>query len=182
MYKHLGIALLACCLLLTAAPVRAADADNKEYAIKAAFIYNFLKFVRWPGALATDKLPGINICILGDNPFTGAAGDVFKRASNAILKLTIVNYPEWSKPLDSCHVVFISQSEAGVVDEILTNLRKKPILTVSEIDHFIQKGGHIGFALKDNKVKLLINQKAADVAGLYISADLMEVAIEVIRK
>lgn len=156
----------------TLSPARADD--PKEYLIKAAFIYNFVKFTEWPGDLAVSKQSNLNICVVGSNPFVGGATEVFKKASTAQLKLSVV---EGTK--GTCHILFISRSEASRVDQYLN--AGGPILTVSDIEGFADRGGMIGFVLQDNKIKLVVNTKAATAAGLRIDAQLLEIALRVIR-
>lgn len=173
-------------LVFTAAPVFAAfpasaDDAGKEYAVKAAFLYNFVKFTEWPGALASAKKGqgDVNICVIGANPFTQQAQQVFRQASSSGIKLSLSS--RTMATLDGCHVVFVSSSEASKLNEIMTALKETPVLTVSDIEGFAQKGGIIGFTNQDGKVKLVVNAAAARTAGLHIDAQLLEIAVSVIR-
>lgn len=176
----LYIALCWASLSVTFSSPRADD-ESKEYFVKAAFIYNFVKFVTWPGDAAIDNLTNINICVVGANPF-GEAQSVFKEASSARLKLSLVHEPSWKNQNANCHILFISRSEAGSLDQILQAVRSMPVLTVSEVGDFANHGGMIGFISYQNKIKLVINRKAATTAGLKIDAQLLEVAHTVIDK
>jgi len=161
--------------------VFAQDAGSKEYFVKAAFLYNFVKFIEWPGNLAVSKISNLNICVVGDNPFDGATA-VFKEASTDKLKLSVLEYRDWKGVPDNCHMLFISRSESGRINEIFNALQQKPVLSVSDIDHFAEKGGIIGFVLSNNKIKLVVNKKAAETAGLRVDAQLLEIALNVIDR
>ena len=50
-----------------------------EYQVKAAYLYNFAKFVKWPPAVASD--PAFAICILGRDQF-GATLDATVAGEN----------------------------------------------------------------------------------------------------
>lgn len=170
----------AAVILTLAAPLAQAD-DGKEYLVKSAFMYNFVKFVEWPGDLAVSKQANFNICVIGDNPFGSAAQEIFTRASTATLKLNVVEKGNWAGNANGCHMAFISSSEQAKMTEILGALKTKPVLTVSDIDDFAKKGGVVGFTTQDNKIKLVVNTVAATGAGLRIDAQLLEIALQVIR-
>ena len=154
---------------------------NKEYLIKAAFIYNFVKFVEWPDGKAIARQSSIDICVLGDGSLE-SAGAVFKAASTAKLTLSLVQEASVKKVPSHCHIVFISQSENSRFSEIMAALRGQPVLTVSDIGNFAESGGMIGFVTDDNKVKVEVNAKAITSAGLRVDAQLLEIAVKVIDK
>lgn len=170
---------LACGLAATPLHVRADD--NKEYLVKAAFIYNFVKFVEWPDGKAISKQSNIDICVVGNSPLS-ETGNVFKAASTAKLTLSLVNERNWSNAHNHCHIVFISASEEDKLSEILAAMKGQPVLMVSDIDNFAAKGGMIGFVTNDNKIKIVINAKAISTAGLRVDAQLLEIALKVIDK
>lgn len=182
MLKRLTTFALAACLVAPiAATQRAYADDNKEYLVKAAFIYNFVKFVEWPDGKAISKQSGIDICVIGDSPLMGT-GSVFKSASTPKLSLSLVQENSVKAVIGHCHVAFIGESQAGRLDDILAALKGQPVLTVSDIDGFVDRGGMIGFAPSDNKVKLEVNTKSASAAGMRVDAQLLEIAKRVIDK
>ena len=68
----LGIRLLAAAMLVPcSAQPDSAPQTPTEYQVKAAFLYNFAKFVEWPAAPNEQKDP-LAICVLGQDPFDGA--------------------------------------------------------------------------------------------------------------
>jgi hypothetical protein len=163
------------CWLAFGFPALAQEAPPTEYQIKAAFLYNFVKFVQWPTqAYAAATSPAI-IGVLGENVF----GDDLEKA---IHNKVINHHPLRFKQFDSaeeatnCQVLFISQSEKKRFPQILESLRGKSILTVSESDHFLHDGGMINFIIVDLKVRFQINNEPARKAGLIISSDLLSLA------
>jgi hypothetical protein len=175
-----GLAVFIACGMVLAPPQARAE-DNKEYLVKAAFIYNFVKFVEWPAGLAIGKQSSIDVCVTGDSPLRRTS-DVFKAASTAKLSLSLVEEKNWKNAPQHCHILFISDSEAGKLDEILGGLKGQPVLTVSDIDDFAEKGGMIGFVMNDNKIKLVVNTRSAAAAGLRIDAQLLEIALKVVDR
>ncbi|VAW68953.1 hypothetical protein MNBD_GAMMA10-866 [hydrothermal vent metagenome] len=164
-------AALFLCMLIFA---NHAWANNSEYKIKAAYLYQFTKFTQWPSHLFTDSNAPINICVLGRNPF-GTLLENFTRKTSQQRTLT-VNYLTSLKNLTDCHVVFISRSEESRLAQILRKVEHSPILTVSDINNFVQLGGIIGFVPERKKVRITINLHASRTSGAKLSSKLLEVA------
>lgn len=182
MYKKLKRYAAAASLLGTlVSPLSAHAQDDKEYLIKATFIYKFAKFVEWPAERQIGRQSVVDICVVGSSPLM-RAGAVFREASTAGLTLSLVEVNNWQNAASHCHMVFIGASEEARMPEILSSLKGKPVLTVSDIDGFVEKGGIIGFVMVDNKVKLTVNSKSAADAGLRIDAQLLEIALKVIDR
>lgn len=173
----LALLLFASSALL-GSPVQAAD--SKEYLVKAAFVYNFVKFVKWPGDKAIDKESHIDVCVLGNSPMSETAA-VFQQASTAKLSIGLTNENSAASASGHCHIIFVAKSEQGQADAIIGALKGKPILTVSDMDGFAERGGMIGFTTEEGKVKLIVNSKAANAGGLHIDAQLLEIALKVIE-
>jgi hypothetical protein len=163
-------------LLLAGGGSRAQESPPTEYQIKAAFLFNFAKFIQWPPAAFAAATSPIVIGILGENPF-------HEDLARMIRHKTIDGRPLALKELGSaaeaahCHILFISASEKGRLPEILKGLKGTSVLTVGETDHFIESGGIINFVLKENKIRFQINHEEATKAGLKISSKLMSLAV-----
>jgi len=183
-------AAVAClfCAVLSAAD--AGDPDAKafnEYKVKALFLYNFVKYIEWPGEKSVAQTHTANICIIGRDPF-GSELDILKKASSAQLTFNVKRDISESE-IPSCHVLFISTSEEGNVSSVLSRAKTHTVLTVSEIGGFADHGGiiemvktqeNIGLFTK-NKINLRINLKTAERENLRIDAQLLEIASEVIK-
>ncbi len=167
---------LATVAALLVSPPDSRAAPPTEYQIKAAFLINFTRFIDWPA----DKLPRpdtpIEIGILGDDPF-GSDIDAMARNNTAgghplrIVRLATL------EEIGLCHIVYISESASDRVSRgFLEGLGEASVVTVSDIRDFAQAGGMIGFRMRDKKVRLDINNRAAERAGLKISSKLLNVA------
>jgi hypothetical protein len=154
--------------------LRAESAMQREYEIKAAYLYNFINYIEWPENALPSTGGTITIGIVGENPFAGAlqslAGKQVKGRSLAVKQITD------PKDIDQCQIVFISSSEKDRVAQLLDQLKDSRILTVSEIDGFAQRGGIINFISERNKVRFEINPDAARRLGLTISSELLKLA------
>lgn len=149
--------------------------DQKaEYKVKAAYIYNFIKFIDWPAGRLESGTKPIQVCVLGDDPFGKALEPLSRRRVKerdlAVRSLTSV------AQAGTCHVVFISDSQVRDLSGILEELGRVGALTVGESEGFARFGGIIGFVIRGGKVRLEINRAAAREANLTISAKLLELA------
>lgn len=150
----------------------AQDSGSKEYQVKAAFLYNFAQFVKWPpGAFSSPSAP-LCIGVLGDDPFDGALEDTIRGEAIEGHKLVVMR----SHSLDDlrdCQMIFVARSEQGDIARILAACEARAVLTVSEIDRFAQDGGDIDFYLASGKIRFDINPAAARHQGLKISSQLL---------
>ncbi|MBZ5568650.1 MAG: YfiR family protein [Acidobacteriia bacterium] len=163
-------------LTLPGAPfMRAQASPTVEYRLKAAFLYNFPKFVEWPSdAFKSDKAP-ILICVFRDDPFGNALDEILQGKtinSREVLARRINELPD----LRSCQLVFVSEREDKYLSEILNSLRGTSALVVGESDGFAERGGAIQFFLEDNKLRFAVNVDAVRKARLSISSKLLALA------
>ena len=171
------VALMAAAALL-AAPGMAQSAAAAEYDAKAAFLYNFTKFVEWPEAAFYDDLSSFRLCVLGDDPF----GDGLKMIAQqevAGRKLALWRVSAMSDP-SGCQILFVSRSERQRLPQILAAVRGAPVLTVADTAGFLEKGGIVNFVLEGSRVRFEINQQAAEQSRLKISSKLLRLATRVI--
>jgi hypothetical protein len=177
MFKHLFRAISIAFLLamLVCGPnVSAESKQYQEYLIKAAFLYNFTKFVDWPSESFQNGTAPFKLYILGDDPF-GEALDTIRDKTVKGRRL-VVKHVKRMEEIEGAHLLFISASEKGRVNQILQSLRKTPVLTISETERFGQMGGIINFITVENKVQFEINSEQAQQNKLKISSQLLKLA------
>lgn len=169
-------ALLGRALLLVLLLPGAARAQAPEYDVKAAFLFNFVKFVEWPPtAFAGDRAP-LTICVYGEDPF-GRTLDALVVGERAGERGLLVRRPDSLAALEGCHILFVCRSEKDRLGEVLEQVQGTPVLTVGDTDGFLRAGGVINFILEGSKVRFLIDQAAAERNGLRISSKLMRLAV-----
>ncbi len=170
--------IIAAILLLSATitSIRADSPASHEYAVKADYIYNLIKFVNWPTPTAVPaegKNPATIICVYGDNPFTHHLDKLLERTAKGLpIK---IRYIDNTKLLSSCHIVFIAKSIPQQA-AVLKKMNKQQLLTVGEHKHFLANGGIIGLVADKNSVQLQINLTQAKKRGFEISGNLLEIA------
>lgn len=148
-----------------------------EYEIKAAFLYNFGKFVEW----RDDDKPQPNepfiIGILGQDPFGRILDRLAARKQLKEHRIELKRFKKISE-VRFCHILFISRSEQARLSEVIKKVKNDCTLTVSEIDNFIEEGGIIRLlTTPENKVRFEINNSAASDVGLKISSRLLRLAV-----
>lgn len=146
-----------------------------EYQVKAAFLFNFAKFVEWPAdAFRSDDAP-LQICVLGQDPFDPDFEQAIAEKTVNGRRLEII-HPSGLDQAKACQIIFVAASEGPRLREILRRLRGSGALTVGDAAGFARMGGIINFVLDDSRVRFEINLQAADRAHLKLSARLLTVA------
>ena len=146
-----------------------------EYQVKAAFLFNFAKFVDWPPeAFQSEKAP-IALCVFRQDPFGGALDQIIRGKTinnREILARQINKLPD----LKACQLVFVSAREDKLLSEILNSLKGASALVVGESEGFADRGGAVQFFLEDNKLRFAVNVDAVQRARLTVSAKLLALA------
>jgi len=172
--------LVVLLLPLCPTPVAAQKAGATESQVKAAYLYNFGKFVRWQ----TDRIGSpqtLTICVLGKDPF-GAVLDATVEGESIDGKKITVKRLSTIQNLTSCSILFIATSEESRLGPVLSAAQHQGLLTVSDIPHFAEHGGIIGFVMLQDKIRFEVNRSAAEQSHLTLSSELLKVASRVIEK
>jgi hypothetical protein len=146
-----------------------------EYELKAAFLYNFAKFVEWPGqSFRSDKDP-LRICVLGQDPFGNSLRDTVSGKSIAGRSFAVTDIGDAAEA-PGCQILFISSSERKRFKAILAGHRMAGVLTVGESEGFCALGGVVNFKLEGGRVSFEINVDAAAQANVRVSARVLSLA------
>jgi hypothetical protein len=170
----LHVLLICLSLLFFSSPLSSASADL-EAKVKAAYIYNFIQFVDWPGSDSDRDSSPIRIGVLGSDP----VGTCLEELSGRQVKgrtLKVERVHKDYRKLASFHILFISRSEQTQLSQQLQQVQGSSVLTVSDIDQFSRKGGMIGFFTEGGKIRIEISLAAIKQSNIKLSARLIEVA------
>jgi hypothetical protein len=176
-----GLLVVTTALLLALAATGAwAGASSfRESEVKAAFIYNFAKYVEWPADSFPNAKAPLVVTLLGNIPDAAAFESIRgKTVKNRKIELRSAKRVE---EVGATHILFVAGSERERLAGIIDHYRGDGILTVSDIDHFDRAGGIISFLTIEEKVRFQINLGAARREGLRISAQLLKLAKNVIE-
>lgn len=172
--KRIAISVVCLSLVSGALCSQVEAQTSDEYQVKAAFLYNFLKFVDWPAQSFADGSSPFIIGVVGNDRFNNAIEQaIIGKTANG--RGIVAKHFASLKAMTYCHVLFISSSQRGNIGQILATAGPG-VLTVSETERFTQNGGIINFTIVESKVRFEINQTAAGRAGLRISAKLLSLA------
>ena len=170
--------LIACAVLwhvLTGSPVYGADqAAPSEYAVKAAFIFNFAKFTEWPAAASGAPHGQIVLCAFAGEAYRAALAAIDGKAVQG--RTIRVRRGVRPDEIKSCHMMFIAESEERRIPELLRVVKGSPVLTIGDANGFAEAGGMIGLINADNRVQFEINNEAAQRAKLKIGSQLLRLA------
>lgn len=176
--RSLAALLLLCAMLFPGLGQSAQPAREED--VKAAFLYNFAKFVEWPHDMVAQR-GSIDVCVLGD--------DRLHEALERTLRGKVVREkPIGPRRLDSaeqsgnCHLLFVSSDHLHDMPVIVDLVERHHVLLVGEGEHFLDYGGAIAFRVENNRLRFDVDDDAAARAGLKLSSQLLKVARHVTRK
>jgi hypothetical protein len=169
---------------------------SREYQIKAAFLYNFIKFVDWPKEKVADPNTPLTIGIIGKDPFQDAFEPLqekeakdrrvviqrfegFVELEKSGKKKKDQPHPK-SQDIQKCHLLFICPSESERIPDIIASIKGHSVLTVADTKDFLESGGIINFIMEEQKVRFEINVTTARQARLQIRSQLLRLAKRVI--
>jgi hypothetical protein len=143
-----------------------------EPVLKAGFVYNFGKFTEWPPG----SPPGAPmwLCLIGNDPQGALTATVEGRLLQG--RPVRVRRNPRTEELRTCQIVYVTDPDERHQAEVLRALREQPVLTVGDVDGFIDLGGMIGLGMASGKVRFDINQEAVQAGGLKLSSQLMRLA------
>jgi hypothetical protein len=176
-YRRARRAIMALVIAVVLLPCRVvpakAEAQLYEPKIEAGLIYNFLKYTSWP-----HHLPGkgvLRVCLLNGDPFNGYLDPLQGRTAQQS-RIDILHIDSYTQ-MDGCQLLFIPAHMSGDLPQIIAYAKSKPILTVSNAERFIESGGMVEFAMReDQRIHLYIGATALRAANMAISPRLLLLA------
>lgn len=188
-FNSLKTSIQAFLLLITCLFIQPVAADHHsqnrleeadEYALKAVFLFNLAKFISWPKTAfpqdtATHKQT-FKFCILGKTLFNGGMKAIIEAEKVRSRSIKVEKDIALNEASYECQIIFISRREEKRLPQILKFYRGRPILTVSDLEHFAHKQGMVEFYQQDERIRLAINAESLREAKLKASANLLRVA------
>jgi len=169
----IGLLVLWCCLGTWTAS--GGGPTPTEYEVKAAYLYNFAKFIDWPAEKLAEGSSPLVIGILGEDPFGNTLDATVKDKAirNHALKIRRLDAGEDPR---GCHILFVGKPQNSELDAIAEKVKDSAVLIVGETNDFLDHGGMIRFFLESDTVRFEINPAPALRARLQISSKLLSVA------
>jgi len=181
-FRNARLRWLAMLLILVCGPETRAGAEFRdavagEYAIKAVFLYNLVKYTDWPPAssLSAPELP-IVLAVVGDDPFGRSLDEAVKDRTVRGRQIQVVRTND-PKSIKNLHVAFLSTSgDSGRAIELIQGLTARSVLTVGDSDRTAHAGVAVNFVMVQGKVRFDINQNSAKRCKIELSSQLLKLA------
>ncbi len=169
------VVLLVAVLLLPANCATSAGQSLSEYQVKAAYLFNFLKFVEWPDDPGGDQHAKFVIGFVGGTLINSELSRLVEGKTVLGRDLQVRTF-QASDNLRACNILFISTSEKKRLPAILASLRGSTVMTVADMSDFIDSGGMVQFGKEDGRLRVTIDMGATARAHLRVSSKLLALA------
>ncbi|MCP3914607.1 MAG: YfiR family protein [bacterium] len=151
------------------------DAKQKEYALKAAFLFHFAKHTAWPKkSLPKDTSP-IYVTVVGRDPFGKVLDSVLRGKKVDDHALIIRRYANVAAIRDA-HLIVAGHLSAKERDKLVAHCRARAIFLIGDQPGLAARGALASFYLKKGKVRFEMNRWAIDASGLKISSQVLKLA------
>ena len=168
--------MLVCFSLSAAAAFTEID---REQRIKAAFLFNFAKFIDWPEQRHDQ---GFQVCTIGSDPLNSAIQLISGKQLRG--EEIIVQQLSEADDISSCRMLYMSKLKASQAASIFYKAQKNGIVTVGDGEQFARNGGVIGFTRKAigdtvsgrTRIGFAVNVDAARKSGVKVRSELLKLA------
>jgi len=168
-----------CGLLVTTglgrSPSALGQVINREYELKAVFLYKFGTYITWPKDRFADADAPFVIGVLGPDPVGAHLKKIAQIKTVGGRRIHVRGFRD-ERGVDGCHILFVSR---GVDDKsqraAIERFRGRGILFVGEIPDFLEIGGVINFVIQENRIRLFISESACRREKLEVSAQLLRI-------
>lgn len=150
---------------------------KQEYKLKAAYLFNFARFISFPSEAMQEKSEVLNFCVIGPNPFSNILSKLeSKRINNRQIQVHYLN----DRPSElQCHLAFFSKSTENRMDTLDWTKPGKHTINVSDMPGFVDAGGDVEFVVRRDRLQFIINNTVLMEKGLRPRASLLELAAEI---
>jgi YfiR/HmsC-like len=158
-------------------PVLAADSIAEEYAVKAALLFNFACFTEWPDDTFDQETDVIRLMVFGND----SLGEAFESIDGKLAAGRPIRVEFSRKPEDAigCHLLFLAKTERDQWPQIQSALGESPVLTIGEMNGFLESGGIMNLHLVRNKIRFQVNLDHARSRHLQVSSRILKFASSV---
>jgi hypothetical protein len=174
-----ALRLLVIGLALSLACTPSASAQLGDEQAKATHLLNFSRYTEWPESALPHPDEPMVFCFIGEQPSPLIPAMAGKTSHSRRVLTRQVSDVE---PLALCHVLFIPAASAALIPDLLAEVRDLPVLTVSDAEGFLERGGIIALRRIGDRLRFDANQEAATRAGLKLSSTLLGLAHTVRRR
>ena len=187
--KRLPLRAFSAALILSlASPAAIPQSHASEDDVKAAYLFNFGKFVRTIATRNEAPPANFDICLVAHD--LAAREQIGHDNIAAALKRITLNERIDDRPIRvlhfnhavearACSVIFLSNAESAPIEKELASLQGSDALTVSDDPHFLERGGMVQFIKQGNRIRFAVNLNPVTHTNLEVSSELLKVASSV---
>ncbi|WP_227819477.1 YfiR family protein [Mariprofundus micogutta] len=173
-----GCLMLLLLTFFAAGPAYAAERVRAGVSdLTAVYIFNFIRFTDWPeNSLAKDAAPdkdSVLINVLHNQKIHDTLKRIIAKPAAQKLGLALQSCNQTSC-IQNSSVLFIGESDRGHFSQLLKLVEGSPVLTISDVPGFAEQGGMVEIKYHNEKLTFVVNLQAVNRAGLYISAQLLQ--------
>ncbi|MFT7130121.1 MAG: hypothetical protein ACI89U_002243 [Gammaproteobacteria bacterium] len=147
----------------------------EEHPIKAAFLFNFPHFVKWPNENSKSTPLTCRYCVLQNGAVENALGSPISLSRNKKIQQNYIEPSELSN-LSDCEILYLGENNLKTRDELLELTKGQSILTVSDQTNFVDGGGMIELVRQGSRVQVYINLESINEQGFDISSKLLSLS------
>ena len=147
--------------------------DRQDMTFKAVFIYHFIRYIQWPDSGSDDAFV---VGFLGDTEIRHSFEEIARKRKIGSREL-VARFYDRKEDLGASHILFVSRNMQGQLQEILAQIKNKPVLTIGDIEGFARQGGAVNFTYGEGQLRFEINRKAIERAGLEAGSQLLKLGI-----
>jgi len=148
---------------------------NREYVLKAVYLYRFATYIRWPEETFANANSPFVIAVFGPDPF-GDNLRTIAAAKEIDGRKIVIRHFKTPEAIKDCHILFMTRAVNGDTQKaIIQRHSKRSILFVGETKEFLQQGGVIDFMIRQNQIRMFISKRAYEREKLKVSAQLLRV-------
>jgi hypothetical protein len=181
--RALAHALLALCLCTLPAGAGAQSATPSDTQLKAAFVLNFVRYTQWPAETVPDAREPLVVAVLGSRALAAELDRLAQEAERLgqrplhVLRLErAADTPELRAVLRDVHAVFVAADAGRGANDLLAELRARPVLTIGEHPGFAARGGMLALVRQGARFGFAANPHAIQASGLQVSAKVLKLA------
>ena len=146
-----------------------------EYKLRAAYLYNFSKFIRWPESAFESKDSAFVIGLLGED----APMEIAELLNSRTIGSRPIKVKQYrtEESMDDCHLLYLESSQKW--KPVLRTLKSSRVVTVGDAPSFANDGGAIQLVTIRKRLRFIINLKATGFAGVDLDSRLLSLALEI---
>jgi hypothetical protein len=180
--RFLGLALVVATLGGLHALAQRPPRDARE--VKAAWLFNFARYITWPEDAVPDSDDTLIISVFGPNPFGPHLDNLAGREVQQ--RKVVIRTFHAARDYEPCHILVISPqfSELGPEQtpqqrlSAIQSLMPRGVLIVTDTPGLAAAGSMINYSVNpQGLIQLEVNRRAVDAARLQIDARLLNLPI-----